>query len=132
MNKQEAIEKIEKEKSNLNAWEDLTRNRALNDALAIVRKIYEPQKPVVPQFVADFYEAIKNDFEMGLYKLCIDFNKNKRELQDDLSEWFDCSANKPIETLVKMKLFGYEVEKEKKCIVVLKGNEFPDYLVEIS
>ena len=53
MNKQEAIEKIEKEKSNLNAWEDLTRNRALNDALAIVRKIYEPEKQIVPQFVAD-------------------------------------------------------------------------------
>lgn len=32
MNKQEAIKKIEKEKSGLNAWEDLTRNRALNDA----------------------------------------------------------------------------------------------------
>ena len=62
MNKQEAIEKIEKEKSSLNAWEDLTRNRALNDALAIVRKIDEPQKVVVPKFVGEWIESQKESF----------------------------------------------------------------------
>ena len=53
MNKQEVIEKIEKGKSNFNAWEDLVRNRAFEDALIIVKKIDEPERPVVPQFVAD-------------------------------------------------------------------------------
>lgn len=111
MNKQEAIEKIEKEKSNLNAWEDLTRNRALDDALVIVRRLDEPEKPVVPQFVADWYEENKNDFEYSLYRLCIDFYG--RKLHEDLHEWFKFDKNKPIETLILMHKFGYEVEKEK-------------------
>ena len=111
MNKQEAIEKIEKEKSNLNAWEDLTRNRALDDALVIVRRLDEPEKPVIPQFVADWYEGHKNDFEYSLYRLCINFNE--RKLHEDLHEWFSNDNNKPIETLVLMHKFGYEVEKEK-------------------
>ena len=85
----------------------------LEEVKNIISQIDEPQKPVVPKFVADFYESIKNDFEWGLYKLCVDFNKNERELQKDLNEWFECDANKPIETLVKMELYGYEVEKEK-------------------
>ena len=71
----------------------------------------EPEKPVVPQYVADFYESIKDSFEWSLYSLCIDFHK--RELQEDLFDWFKLGVNKPIETLVKMKLYGYEVEKEK-------------------
>lgn len=111
MNKQEVIEKIEKEKSNLNAWEDLTRNRALNDALAIVRKLDEPEKPVVPQYVADWYEEYKSYFEYNLYSLCVDFHE--RKLQKDLHEWFNCLSNKPIETLVMMHKFGYEVEMRR-------------------
>lgn len=36
--------------------------------------------------------------------------------------WFHDKDNEPIETLVKMKLFGYEVEKEKLYKVSLKIN----------
>lgn len=123
MNKQEAIEKIEKEKSNLNAWEDLTRNRALDDALVIVRRLDEPEKPVIPQFVADWYEGHKNDFEYSLYRLCINFNE--RKLHEDLHEWFNNDKNKPIEVLVLMHKFGYEVEKEKLYTVFQPAtNEF--------
>ena len=111
MNKQEAIEKIEKGKSNFNAWEDLVRNRAFEDALTIVKKIDDPEKPVVPQFVADWYEENKDDFEMSLYNFCVDFHK--RKLPEDLYEWFNELIDKPIETLVLMHKFGYEVEKEE-------------------
>ena len=69
------------------------------------------KKPVVPQFVADWYEEHKDNFEMNLYNLCVDFHK--RKLPDDLYEWFNKLIDKPIETFVKMKLFGYEVKKEK-------------------
>ena len=71
----------------------------------------KPKKPVVPQFVADWYEEHKDYFEWNLYEFCVEFHK--QELPDDLHNWFRYSDNKPIETLVKMKLFGYEVEKEK-------------------
>jgi len=34
-----------------------------NDVLALVYQLDEPEKPVVPQFVADWYEDNKDDFE---------------------------------------------------------------------
>lgn len=82
-----------------------------NDVLALVYQLDEPEKPVVPQFVADWYESIKDDFEYNLYKLCTDFREQK--LRADLNGWFSNDNNKPIETLVLMHKFGYEVEKEK-------------------
>ena len=122
MNKQEAIEKIEKGKSNFNAWEDLVRNRAFEDALTIVRKIDEPEKPVVPQFVADWYENNEYDFEYNLYRLCTLYTE--RKLFKELDEWFDNDNNKPIETLVMMHKFGYEVKKEKLYTVKFVNEDF--------
>ena len=69
------------------------------------------KKPVVPQFVAEWYEKNKDGLGWSLYSLCVDFYK--RELPDDLFDWFKYGGNKPIETLVMMHKFGYEVEKEK-------------------
>ena len=65
----------------------------------------------MPQFVADWYEEHKEDLEYNLYRLCIDFCG--RKLHEDLHEWFNFDKNKPIETLILMHKFGYEVEKEK-------------------
>lgn len=86
---------------------------AKGNALFDSNFLYEPEKPVVPQFVADFYESIKYNFEDGLYDLCVQFNNDNEELNKEVWCWFDCAVNKPFETLVKMKLFGYEVDKEK-------------------
>ena len=69
-------------------------------------------KPVVPQFVADWYEDNKEDFEDKVYDLCVQFF-NESELDSNVALWFANSKNKPIETLVMMHKFGYEVEKEK-------------------
>ena len=69
------------------------------------------KKSVVPQFVADWYEENKYYFEWNLYNFCVDFHEGK--VQEDLREWFADNTNEPIETLVMMHKFGYEVEKEK-------------------
>lgn len=118
MNKQEAIEKIE------NAIPDFLLNdfqrgkeTGLTYALELVEELDEPEKPVVPQFVADWYEEHKEDLEYNLYRLCIDFCG--RKLHEDLHEWFKFDKNKPIETLILMHKFGYEVEKEKLYTVEL-------------
>ena len=100
MNKQEAIEQI-------NYIDTLN---IKNQVLDIINQIDEPQKPKVPQFVADWYEEYKSYFEYNLYSLCIDFHE--RKLQEDLHEWFNNLSNKPIETLVMMHKFGYEVNDE--------------------
>ena len=110
MNKQEAIEKIEKGKSNFNAWEDLIRNRAFEDALTIVKKIDEPEKPVVPQFVAIWYEDNQDDFEFNLYRLCVDYYNC--DLDMEMMIWFRDKCNKPIQTLTAMHQLGYVVDGE--------------------
>lgn len=120
MNKQEAIEEI-KNISTFKINDTVTHQQFYmvnkNNVLDIVSKIDEPKKVVVPQFVAEWYEDNKDGLEYNLYKLCIDFHENK--LRADLYEWFNDGNNTCIETLVKMKLFGYEVEKEKLYTVEL-------------
>ena len=91
-------------------------------------KVNKPQKPVVPKFVADFYESIKDDFENKVYDLCLKFNRDICELSGEVWEWFDCGENEPIQTLVKMELYGYEIEQEKLYTVEIPnpniiGNE---------
>lgn len=118
INKQEVIERIEACKSPFISEDDTIFNYGLDKALSIIKQLDEPEKPVVPQFVADWYEENKNDFEYNLYRLCIDFYG--RKLHEDLHEWFNFDKNKPIETLILMHKFGYEVEKEKLYTARLK------------
>lgn len=71
-------------------------------------------KPVVPQYVADWYEGNKDEFECELFlrinTVLLDFNI---EL-DGFDEWLSDATNNPIQTLVNMHQFGYEVKKEKR------------------
>lgn len=119
MNKQEAIEKIKRRTEYFKVEKEYNRGfrDGLNNSIPVIREIDAPEKPVVPQFVADWYEKNKDDLTWSLYSLCVDFYK--RELQDDLHNWFKYDDNKPIETLVLMHKFGYEVEKEKLYTVEL-------------
>ena len=123
MKKQEVIDEIE------NAIPDFILNdfqrgkeTSLTYALELVEQLNDPEKPVVPQFVADWYEKYKNDFEYNLYRLCINFHE--RKLHEDLHEWFKFDKNKPIETLILMHKFGYEVEKEKLYTVKFANEDF--------
>ena len=95
---------------------------AMRRAYDRVKQLDEPEKPVVPQFVADWYEEHKEDLEYNLYRLCIDFCG--RKLHEDLHEWFKFDKNKPIETLILMHKFGYEVEKEKLYTVKFSNEDF--------
>lgn len=127
MNKQEVIEKIEACKSPFTSEDDTIFNYGLDKALSIIKQLGEPEKPVVPQFVADWYEDNKDGLEYNLYRLCIDFYG--RKLHEDLHEWFNFDKNKPIETLILMHKFGYEVEKEKIYTVELPNPNSPEHFV---
>lgn len=121
MNKQELINRLEKlltTPSELEGYDfDDGYVFGIEHAISLAEDLDESvippelEKPVVPQFVADWYEGHKDYFEYNLHSLCVDFYE--RKLQEDLHEWFNYLSNKPIETLVKMKFFGYEVKKEK-------------------
>lgn len=134
MNKQEAIEKL---KLNTKShWldeeiygDDCIKSVELNTAIGIVNQLDEPEKPVVPQFVADFYESIKDGIENNIYDLCVQFHSDRGVLDKDIDSWFDDPKNKPIQTLVNMHQFGYEVEKEKLYTVEMPNPNSDDHLV---
>ena len=120
MNKQELIDKLKRLltlPSEIEGYDfDYGHDFGIRRAISLAKQLDEQQpqmdkqeKPVVPQFVADWYEESKDYFEYNLSSLCIDFQEQK--LQEDLYEWFNYLSNKPIETLVMMHKFGYEVSK---------------------
>lgn len=122
MNKQELIDKLNKqlttpsEGTDFDYGHDYGIQRAIYLAEDLDEQqapINKPEKPVVPQFVADFYESIKDDFENKVYELCLQYKHRGDELPQGVAWWFGDSRNKPIETLVMMHKLGYEVEKEK-------------------
>lgn len=85
------------------------------------KQLDESQKPVVPQFVADWYEENKVDFETKLFRAVESFSAPYEE--DDPTEfleWLVDGNNKPIQTLVNMHQFGYTIEKEKQYYVRFK------------
>lgn len=103
----------------------ITINR--NWILKSIEQLDEPQKVVVPQFVADWYEENKDNFDYKVWE-CV-FHDGKGE-KTEMSEWINRTENAFI-TLVNMHQFGFEVEKEKRYLVKLKNNsEYVDYLVD--
>lgn len=76
-------------------------------------------KPVVPQYVADWYEEIKDNFEYDLVE-AINSIPNGAPYREysDFEKWLDNQG--ALVTLVNMHQFGYEVEEETKYTVKIK------------
>lgn len=87
----------------------------------------ELNKPVVPQFVADWYEKHKNSLEFNIFDYVYQFDQNK---ESDFKNWFNDANTNPFQILVNMHQFGYEVEKEKRYIVKIKAVD--QYLVSVK
>ncbi|HEN5820844.1 TPA: DUF1642 domain-containing protein [Streptococcus agalactiae] len=106
MNIEEAKEVIRE----LNAFNNKGNLVRKIDVLSILDQLDQP-KPVVPQFVADWYEKNKND----LYKAIYNLNHRIMTLEkpyDKIYIWY-CNNWNAIETLINMHQFGYTIEKEK-------------------
>lgn len=89
----------------------------------------EPEKPVVPQFVADWYVDHKAGFELHLSYLCINAQRYPERVDRKVLNWYNNLENEPIRTLVNMHQFGYEVEKEKLYTVELPNPNGGTHLV---
>lgn len=78
-------------------------------------------KPVVPQYVADWYEMHKDELEINLYREVCRTEKNYNcGVLTDFQEWLISGKTSPFSVLVNMHQFGYEVEKETKYTVRIK------------
>ena len=117
MNKQELIGKYEY--LNHNFFRRVDTSEVLRD----LKQLDEPEKVKVPQFVADWYEEHKDDFEFNVWDW-IAFRDELEKLENkEFTSWInDCEGN-PIQILVNMHQFGYEVEKEPKYTVKIKATK---------
>lgn len=88
------------------------------------------EKPVVPQYVADWYEVNKDDFEVNLFQCVYAASDNYTvDSGNKFWHWLMSKDTDVLATLVNMHQFGYEVEKETKYKVRIKGvTEINSYL----
>lgn len=116
MNKQELIEIIENQPYEKGILIDTVKfNR--NWLLRMIDQLDEPQKPVIPQFVANMIEGAKEenpDSELGDTLQYVLINGTK-----DFAEWFSKKSNRDL--FARACILGYEVEKEKRYRVRMKG-----------
>ena len=94
---------------------------SVNPKYEVVTTDLDKPKPVVPQYVADWYKDIKDNFYLNLeYRVWDKFemlavNNNcvpEKPLSDDFTHWYYNTKN-AIQILINMHQFGYEIEKEK-------------------
>ena len=112
MNKQELIERI---KGLKNIFGNKAEYIEIDAAIKLIEQLDEPQKTVVPQFVADYIKyAIENDWDFQDLFKCIE-----DEEDEELLRWVYHERNQ--ETLAAAWINGYTVEKEKRYLVKMKN-----------
>ena len=110
MNKQEAIEKVTERMKQLNMGGAIWVKK--DDVIEIISQVHEPQKPVVPKFVGEWLEGMKQD-ERPLYGV-ISRLMNKTNHEWDV--WKSANMNFS-EIVAQAWIDGYTVEQEKLYIV---------------
>lgn len=101
MNKDEAVQKLSK---------------VARISVAYAEDLYDSffEKPVVPQYVADWYGEHKEYLDYNIWEFIKHWDMQP---DDEFKGWmFDDNKN-PIITLVNMHQFGYEVEKGTRYTV---------------
>lgn len=122
MNKQELIERIEGLK---NLFGNKSEYIEIDMVIRLLSELDEPQKPVVPQFVADFYEDIADEFYVVLERLVLNYENNT---DMPICKWF-FETEDALTILINMHQFGYTVEKEKFYRVRIKGVYYNSCLI---
>lgn len=140
MNKQEAIEKIKSLKPDEQClheyqpeeWEAF--QDGFDDCKCYVELIIEqleepvkppepkplePEKPVVPQFVADWIEVCKDNLPLSLANSMNNIVMRSSNQSDKTIHWIAKNS----ETFAKAWIYGYEVEKEKQYVVAIPDDE---------
>ena len=93
----------------------------VDEVLENLKQLDEPKKVKVPQFVANWYENNKDYLEYNFQDWLKHLSEYRLSKNEQFGKWVNEPENNPAETLIKMKLFGYEVEEEPKYTVMMKG-----------
>ena len=110
MNKQELVKKYE---------ETIYAIIATDEVLKDLKQLDEPQKPVIPQFVADYIDISK--FYVRTLHYALENSPEKVKL------WLCEDEKNRQEIFARAWLDGYEVEEEKRYYVRFKGMESGDF-----
>lgn len=109
-------------KNNQRMWTSIHGLECYVPANKLYGKIVPKQElPVVPKFVAGWFEENKENFESKL-KSIIKYPPQYDEDVTDFTRWVSNSNNNPLKTLGNM-FNGYEVEEEPKYYARIKGWE---------
>lgn len=121
MNKQELIETLEEIRGNIDRDIEIGdrtvfsrgEKNAYNNAIGLVKQLDEPEKVVVPKFVAKKIESYGSALEMLANEY---FDQSSEEVDsDELACWIDGNAD----LFFNAWVCGYEVEKEQLYYVLL-------------
>ena len=102
---------------------DYPYDRALSELWYDIKNLDEPQPVKVPQCVHKYIQEAK-EYNWDLQDLMKSIDDEDSE---ELQRWFYHECNQ--ETLARAWLDGYEVEKEKRYLVKVKGNIKENMLV---
>ncbi|CEX60350.1 DUF1642 domain-containing protein [Streptococcus pneumoniae] len=120
MNKQELIKKLEERRTITGNFQGYV--VWWKDVKEIFEQLDEPQPVKVPQCVAEYIEfKKKNNFHVYGAMRVIEDHYDKK-----VPDWF---YENNIEKFCLAWLNGYEVEKEKRYLVKVKGVHFTNYLI---
>ncbi|MET2092354.1 DUF1642 domain-containing protein [Enterococcus faecium] len=125
MNKQELIDKYTAEISRLRPYcpnryliSEQLKYDLYKEILEDLKQLDEPQKPVVPKFVAEWFKEKEGGLENAIFYECVQVTDTYSKDYSEFQRWLVSAENNPIETLVRMK-DGYEVEKEPLYTVTI-------------
>lgn len=115
MKKQELIKKYEDLFEKLYAFPIVTINGVIED----FKQLDEPQKVMIPRFIADWIVQAKEDG----YNIAGAINEAPRGTVDD---WLELEN---VDIFAEAWVNGYHIEKEKRYLVKMKGvSEYSSYL----
>ena len=100
-------------------------NEAELEIANLKSQLQQQALPVVPDFVAEWYEEEKDRLEFAVYVINTSIYIKYANDRTTIEEWFARADNKPIETVFKMK-DGYTVEKPQ--LFYLKNKLTTSYL----
>ncbi|HAQ1359655.1 TPA: DUF1642 domain-containing protein [Enterococcus faecium] len=131
-NKLWALKQIDEEIEEARLLKSAEYNEGYEDGCQYSQRVIdmmdEPQKLVVPKFVAEWFEENKDDLEFAIWELCVD---SYGSTEQGMLNWIQRSENNPIETLIRTK-DGYEVEKEPLYYVRLPYEFWDEEAAELK
>ena len=126
MNKQEAIESL-RDVANRVFYRTGRRSVHIDKIVELVNQIEEPQKPVVPKFVAEWLEHCRRcnlNLQMTLYRLDDD-----EKVGDWAYDENDDLISEKVDMIARAWLDGYETEKEKLYTVEIPNQNLNAHTV---